>query len=139
MLSIEQVEPTPAENVAIAPMIDWQGSDAAVVAAITTEAGRVSLAAAHGITAIGHLLTASAPEIELSDISADTVEAVGRVLAELGELAALCGYLEASARHVTRDYEPTRTTAARPVAVTPSQINREELAISYLWSEQFYL
>jgi len=139
LLAIEQEEPTPDENVAIAPKIDWLGSDAAVVAAIATEAGRVSLAAAHGITAIGHLLTTSAPEIELSDIGAETVEAVGRVLAELGELAALCGYLEASARHVTRDYEPARTTAARPVAVTASQLNRDELAISYLWSEQFYL
>ena len=132
MLKIVQEDPTPTEHVAIAPMIDWQGSEAAVVAAIATEAGRVSLAAAHGITAIGHLLTASAPEIELSDISAETVEAVGRVLAELGELAALCGYLEASARHVTRDYEPARTTAARPVVVTASQLNRDELAISYL-------
>ena len=132
MLSIVRGEPTPAEHEAIAPMIDWQGSEAAVVAAIATEAGRVSLAAAHGITAIGHLLTASAPEIELSDISAETVEAVGRVLAELGELAAVCGYLEASARHVTRDYEPARTTAARPVVVTASQLNRDELAISYL-------
>lgn len=82
-----------------------------------------------------YLLTASAPEIELSDISAETVEAVdavGRVLAELGELAALCGYFEASARHVTRNCEPATTTAARPVVVTASQLNREELAISSL-------
>ena len=139
LLEIEPGEPAEAEHVATATTIDWAGSDAAVVAAIATEAGRVSLAAAHGITAIGHLLTTSAPEIELSDISAETVEAIGRVLAELGELVALGGYLEACARHVTRDYEPTRTSAARPVAVTASQLKRDELGTSYLWSDQVYI
>ena len=90
LLVSEQAETTHANNAAIAPFIDWQGSEPAVVAAIATEARRVSLAAAHGITAIGHLLTTSAPEIELSDISAETVEAIGRVLAELGEIAGKC-------------------------------------------------
>ena len=73
------------------PNIDWLGSDVEVVAAIARNASLTARAAAHGITAIGHLLVCSAPEIELSDISAETVEAAGRVLAELGELVAVCG------------------------------------------------
>ena len=103
LLCAEPKQGTTGNNAAsFQPSIDWRASDSCVVAAVERNAGLAARAAAHGITAIGHLLVCSAPEIELSDISAETVEAVGRVLAELGELAAVCGYLEASARHATR-------------------------------------
>jgi hypothetical protein len=44
----------------------------------------------HGMAAIGHLLAHSAPVIEDGTIGADTVEALGWLLAELGDLAAYC-------------------------------------------------
>lgn len=88
------------------PCIDWAGSNADVVAAVAIAAGGVARIAAHGVTAVGQLLTHCAPEIEVADISSEVVEALGRLLAELGELAAVCGYLEASAKRATVDYEP---------------------------------
>jgi hypothetical protein len=43
-----------------------------------------------GMAAIGHLLAHSAPVIEDGTIGADTVEALGWLLAELGDMAAYC-------------------------------------------------
>ncbi len=103
------------------PNIDWLGSDVEVVAAIARNASLTARAAAHGITAIGHLLVCSAPEIELSDISAETVEAAGRVLAELGELVAVCGYLEATARRTNPQRDESDFGRAIPIAVTASR------------------
>lgn len=103
------------------PRIDWHGSDVGVVAAIERNAGLTARAAAHGITAIGHLLVCSAPEIELSDISAETVEAAGRVLAELGELVAVCGYLEATARRTNPHLDESDSGRTVPIAVTASR------------------
>ncbi len=105
----------------IQPVVDWQRSDAIVVAAIARNAGLTAKAAAHGITAIGHLLVCSAPEIEMSDISAETVEAAGRVLAELGELVAVCGYLEATARRAHPHLDESNSGRAVPIAVTASR------------------
>ena len=112
---------TPNNTASLQTSIDWMGSDVGVVAAIARNAGLTARAAAHGITAIGHLLVCSAPEIEMSDISAETVEAAGRVLAELGELAAVCGYLEAIARRATPHLDESNSGRAVPIAVTASR------------------
>lgn len=106
------------------PQVDWLASDPDLVVTIAQHAGSVARIAAHGVTAIGQLLAQSAPEIELADISGDVVEAIGRLLAELGELAAVCGYLEASARHATRDYEPRTGRRVRPAAVAAHESAR---------------
>jgi len=123
LLCVETDQGTTGNNAAIfRPSIDWPGSDVGVVAAIARNASLTARAAAHGITAIGHLLVCSAPEIELSDISAETVEAAGRVLAELGELAAVCGYLEATARRATPRLDQSNSGRAVPIAVTASRM-----------------
>ena len=129
-LCVETEQSTTGNNTAIfQPSIDWLGLDAGVVAAIERNASLTARAAAHGITAIGHLLVCSAPEIELRDISAKTVEAVGRVLAELGELAAVCEYLEATARRATQHLDESDFERVLPVGVTASrtlQPNRQK-------------
>ena len=43
-----------------------------------------------GMAAIGHLLAHSAVQVEEQRIPAEAVESLGRLMAELGELAALC-------------------------------------------------
>jgi hypothetical protein len=66
---------------------------------LTTKQSQAQLAASantvmsvcnHGMAAIGHLLAHSAPVIEDGTIGADTVEALGWLLAELGDMAAYC-------------------------------------------------
>lgn len=122
LLRVETEQATTSNNTAsLQTSIDWMGSDVGVVAAIARNAGLTARAAAHGITAIGHLLVCSAPEIELSDISAETVEAAGRVLAELGELVAVCGYLEATARRTNPHLDESNSGRAVPIAVTASR------------------
>ncbi len=122
LLCVETERATTGNNAAsLQPRIDWLGSDVAVVAAIARNASLTARVAAHGITAIGHLLVCSAPEIELSDISAETVEAAGRVLAELGELVAVCGYLEATARRTNPHLDESNSVRAVPIAVTASR------------------
>lgn len=122
LLRVETEQATTSNNTAsLQTSIDWMSSDVGVVAAFARNAGLTGRAAAHGITAIGHLLVCSAPEIELSDISAETVEAAGRVLAELGELVAVCGYLEAIARHATQHLDESNSGRAVPIAVTASR------------------
>jgi hypothetical protein len=74
----------------------------------TTEYSQAQLAASastvmavtnHGMAAIGHLLAHSAPVIEDGTIGADTVEALGWLLAELGDMAAYCMVLVVQNQH----------------------------------------
>lgn len=43
-----------------------------------------------GLAAIGHLLAQSAVQVEERSIPSESIESLGTLLAELGELAALC-------------------------------------------------
>lgn len=47
----------------------------------------------HGLAAIGHLLAQSAVQVEERTIPSESVESLGTLMAELGELAALCHQL----------------------------------------------
>lgn len=44
----------------------------------------------NGLAALGHLLAHSAPVIEDGTVGADSVEALGWLMAEVGDLAAVC-------------------------------------------------
>lgn len=46
-----------------------------------------------GLAAIGHLLAQSAVQVEERTIPSESVESLGTLMAELGELAALCHQL----------------------------------------------
>ena len=59
-----------------------------------------------GIAAIGRILAFAAPEVEDGTVSSDTVEALGWLLAEMGELAAALTVMGARCRRETADYEP---------------------------------
>ena len=48
-----------------------------------------------GLSAIGHLLAQSAVQVEERTIPSESVESLGVLMAELGELAALCHQLSA--------------------------------------------
>lgn len=59
-----------------------------------------------GVSAIGHLIARAAPEIELSDIPGDFVEAIGWLLAEIGDAASVMQTLATACRRYTADYTP---------------------------------
>jgi hypothetical protein len=67
-------------------------------AQIAANAATVMSVCNHGIAALGHLLAHSAPVIEDGTIGADTVEALGWLLAELGDMAAYCMVLAVQQR-----------------------------------------
>jgi hypothetical protein len=49
----------------------------------------------NGLAALGHLLAHSSPVIEDGTIGADSIEALGWLMAEIGDLAAVCAVLNA--------------------------------------------
>jgi hypothetical protein len=52
----------------------------------------------NGLGALGHLLAHSSPVIEDGTVGADSIEALGWLMAELGDLAAHCMALAAECR-----------------------------------------
>jgi hypothetical protein len=57
-----------------------------------------------GVSAIGTLRAYAAPDIETGEVSANTVEALAWLRAELGDRAAVCFELSAPCRRLTADY-----------------------------------
>ena len=70
-----------------------------------------------GTAAIGRLLVAVSPEIGTGEFSADAMESVGWLLAEIGDLAATAQCLSVACHRYTADYAPVAPkyfTPARP-------------------------
>ena len=86
--------------------IDYAGADPALLVAIAEDAETTMRAVYLGLGAIGHLLANSAVMVEDGTISADCIESLGFLMAELGDLAAGCMTLAAHCRRETADYEP---------------------------------
>lgn len=57
---------------------------------IAENSGTVMAVCQNGLAALGHLLAHSAPVIEDGTVGADSVEALGWLMAEVGDLAAVC-------------------------------------------------
>jgi hypothetical protein len=68
--------------------IDYANSDQAIVAAAGQNAACMASALHKGMSAIGHLLATSAPQIEDGSVDSDAIEALGWLIAELGDLGA---------------------------------------------------
>lgn len=67
---------------------DYAKSDHAIVAAAGQNAESIARALHMGMGAIGHLLATSAPQIEDGSVDSDAIEALGWLIAELGDLGA---------------------------------------------------
>ena len=61
-----------------------------------------------GLVAIGHVMACAAPEIECGEVPGDTVEALGYLLAELSDFAAVAFTLSQACRRYTYDHAPPR-------------------------------
>jgi hypothetical protein len=78
--------------------LDMLGSSQTVVLEIAELAELCAQALSLGISAVGSLIPYAAPEIEDGTVPMGTVEAVGWLLSELGEVAAACTVLAAECR-----------------------------------------
>jgi hypothetical protein len=65
---------------------------------IADNAETVGAVCQNGMAALGHLLAHSAPVIEDGSIGADSIEAIGYLLAEIGDLNVACMLLAADLR-----------------------------------------
>jgi len=86
--------------------IDYSAAEPALLAQLADNAEIVMRISHMGISAMGMLLAHSAPEIEVREIPGDAVEAVGWLMAELGEFAAIAQCIAVACRRHTADYAP---------------------------------
>jgi len=91
--------------------IDFAAADAALLVGIADNADTTLQVLHRGVGAIGSLLAQSAVAIEDGSIDAESVEAVGFLIAELGDLGAGCMQLAARCRQETWDYSPPGSPA----------------------------
>jgi hypothetical protein len=78
--------------------VDFAGSPAGVLEALAANAQEAIGAINRGISAIGFLIADSSPEINDGTIHQETVEALGWLLSELGELGGACVVLSGRCR-----------------------------------------
>jgi len=94
--------------------IDYEAADADLLVAIARHA-ETTLRTVHlGTSAIGELLVYASPEIAIGEFPANTIEAIGWLLADLGDLAATAHLLMAGCQHYTSDYAPRKTKHIPP-------------------------
>lgn len=93
--------------------IDYAAADPALLLQLADNAETAMRTIHLGMSAMGRLLARSAPEIECREMSGDAVEALGWLMAELGEFAAVVHCIAVACRRHTADYAP-RTTKIIP-------------------------
>lgn len=82
---------------------DFDGSDAMALVQLAEAAELLQRILQLGISTIGQLLAHASVQVETGELAQDTVEALGWLLAELGDTAAACVELAAPCRHATVD------------------------------------
>ena len=82
--------------------IDYANSERAIVAATVQDAESIASALHMGMGAIGHLLATSAPQIEDGSVDSDAIEALGWLMAELGDLGAELAVMAIQCRRTGR-------------------------------------
>lgn len=86
--------------------IDYAASQPQTLVALADHSETAMGAINLGLSAVGALLAYSAPEVEDGSVSSDTVESLGWLLSELGEVAAGLFVLASHCRRETADFEP---------------------------------
>lgn len=84
--------------------VDLAAANPELLVAIAEDAEMLMSAMHQGVGAIGQLLAHSAVMVEDGSIGADALEALGFMMAELGDMASSCMVLAASCRRETADY-----------------------------------
>ena len=85
--------------------IDYEAADPALLVRLADDAETVVNTISMGLSALGTILAHAASEVG-SEISSDTIEAIGWYIAESSETSATLLSLIAACRHYTADYVP---------------------------------
>ena len=86
--------------------IDYNAAEPALLTQIGSNADLSMRTLYRGTAAIGRLLVAVSPEIGTGEFSADAMESIGWLLAEIGDLAATAQCLSVACHRYTDDYVP---------------------------------
>jgi len=86
--------------------VDFPAADPALLLCIAEDAETLMAVMHLGVGAIGQMLAQSALAIEDGTTSADSLEALGFLMAELGDMAASCMTLAGKCRLQIVDYKP---------------------------------
>lgn len=78
--------------------IDFANCPAALLASVAENAETTAALMGRGLSAVGCLMAYAAVEIEDGSITSDSVEALGWLMAELGDIAAVCFVLASHCR-----------------------------------------
>jgi hypothetical protein len=92
------VEQLPRMTTCAAGDIDFANCSASLLANVAGNAETTAALMGRGLSAIGCLMAYAAVEIEDGSITSDSVEALGWLMAELGDIAAVCFVLAARCR-----------------------------------------
>lgn len=87
---------------------DFDASDATTLVQIAQAAELLQRVLQLGISAIGHLLAYASVQVETGELAQDSIEALGWLLAELGDAASACVELAAPCRRATADFTGKR-------------------------------
>lgn len=87
---------------------DFDASDATILLSVAEAAELLQRILQLGISAVGQLLAHASVQVEVGEFDQDTVEALGWLLAELGDAAAACVELAAPCRRATVDFTGRR-------------------------------
>ena len=91
--------------------IDYEATDPALLVQLADDAETVVNTISLGLSALGTILAHAASEVG-SEISSDTVEAIGWYIAESSDASATLLSLIAACRHHTADYSPPQPQLA---------------------------
>lgn len=86
--------------------IAWQSAAPELLLQIGRNAEVTQRTVNRGVAAIGRLLVGVSPEVGLGEISADCVESLGWLLAELGDLGCTANEILTACQRYTSDYAP---------------------------------
>ena len=96
--------------------IDWQSATGELLLQLGRNAEITQRTVNRGVAAIGRLLVAVSPEVGLGEISADCVESLGWLLAELGDLGCTSTEILTACQRYTSDYSPDGPLEFTPTA-----------------------
>ena len=102
-----ELDPTTRPHPASAlPALDYAGSNPYLVKELGNHLDTLMGVCFSGTRAVGHLLALASPEVEGGEVSQDTIEGLGWLLSELGDMGAWATVMSQQCKAVTFDFEP---------------------------------
>ena len=89
------------------PVLDYAGSNPYLVKELGNHLDTLMGVCFSGTRAVGHLLALASPEVEGGEVSQDTIEGLGWLLSELGDMGAWATVMSQRCKAVTFDLEPS--------------------------------